>query len=120
MIKFGEFLIENNIITEEELKRALSQQTTGHYKFGESGFELGIIEEEQVDIVLRALTEEKNAGKKFGEVAEELGIISPDEVDEILELQEDIAIRLGEIVAMSGYVSKEEIEKCLEEFKKHG
>ncbi len=118
--RFGEFLIENHIITEEQLKRALSQQTTGHFKFGESAFELGILEDKQIDVVLKAMTEQEHAGKPFGEVAEALGLISPDDVDEVLEIQEQIAIRIGEILAMSGYVSKEQIEKCLRDFKQRG
>jgi hypothetical protein len=120
MIRFGEFLIENNVITEEQLKRALSQQTTGHYKFGESAFELGIIERKHIDTVLAAMTEEAYAGKNFGTVAKELGLLSPDEVDEVTALQDDIAIRLGEILAMSGYISKEEAERRLAEFMEKG
>ncbi len=116
MIRFGEFLIKNDVITEGQLKRALTQQTTGHYKFGESAFELGMIGSKQIDTVLAAMTEEAHAGKNFGTVAKELGLLSPDEVDEVVELQEDIAIRLGEILAMSGYISKEEAERCLAEF----
>ena len=119
-IKFGEFLIKRGKITEKQLKTALSQQAEEHYKFGETGLFFGKIEDDQVDIVLKAMTEEKHAGKKFGEIAKEMKFIFSDDIEEILELEEQINVRIGKILAMSGYISQKEVDRALREFKKSG
>ena len=117
IIKFGEFLINRKKITEEQLKRALSSQVEEHYKLGQIGKFIGKMEDKQIDIVLKAMMEENHAGKKFGEVAKELNFISSNDLHEILELQEEINIRIGKILAMSGFITQEEIDGCLKEFK---
>jgi len=117
-IKFGQFLIETKKITEEQLKRALSSQVEEHYKLGQVGKFLGKMEDEQVDLVLKTMTEEKHAGKKFGEVAIELNFITSNDLQEILEMEEEINIRIGKILAMSGFIAQEEIDKYLKEFNK--
>jgi hypothetical protein len=33
-----------------------------------------------------------------------------------LELEEEINIRIGKILAMSGFITQEEIDKCLKKF----
>lgn len=115
-IKFGQSLIGKKKITEEQLKRALSSQVEEHYKLGQIGVFLGKIEDEHIDIVLKAMMEENHAGKKFGEVAKELHFISSNDLHDILELEEEINIRVGKILAMSGFITQEEIDKCLKEF----
>ena len=116
-IKFGQFLINKKKITEEQLKGALSLQVEEHYELGQVAIFFGKMQDKQVDIVLKAMTEEKHAGKKFGEVAKELNFVSSSDLDETLELEEEINNRIGKILAMSGYITQEEIDKCLKEFK---
>ncbi len=116
-IKFGQFLIDKKKITEEQLKRALSSQVEEHYTLGQIGKFVGKMEDKQIDIVLKAMMEENHAGKKFGEVAKELNFISSNDLHDILELEEEINITVGKILAMSGYITQEEIDKCLKEFK---
>lgn len=115
-IKFGQSLIGKKKITEEQLKRALSSQVEEHYKLGQIGVFLGKIEDKHIDIVLKAMMEENHAGKQFGEVAKELHFISSNNLHDILELEEEINIRVGKILAMSGFITQEEIDKCLKEF----
>ncbi len=116
-IQFGQFLIDKKKITEKQLKRALSSQVEEHYKLGQIGKFLGNIEGKQIDIVLKAMMEENHAGKKFGEVAKELDFISSNDLQNILELEEEMNIRIGKILAMSGFITQEEIDECLKEFK---
>ena len=116
-IKFGEYLISRGKITEKQLKRALSSQAEEHYKLGQIGKFLGQMGDQQIDIVLKAMKEEKHVGKRFGEVAQRLKFISSHDLYEILEMQEEINIRIGKILAMSGFITQEEIDVCLKEFK---
>ena len=116
-IKFGEFLINREKITEGQLKSALSSQVEEHYKLGQIGKFIGKMEDKQIDIVLKAMMEDKHAGEKFGEVAKELNFISSNDLHEILELEEEINIRIGKILTMSGFITQEEIDECLKEFK---
>ena len=57
------------------------------------------------------------AGKKFGEVAAEHNYIVPSDIDKIMDVEEEINLRIGKIMVMSGYITQGECDKCYSEFK---
>lgn len=116
-IKFGQFLINQKKITEEQLNIALSSQSEEHIDLDQIVISLGKMEDKQLDKVVKALVEEKYAGQNIGEVARALNFISSDDLLEIRQLEEELNNRIGKISVMSGYITQEEIDKCLKEFR---
>jgi len=115
-VKFGQFLINNGEITEDQLNTALSLQLEEHYKLGQLACFSGKIDENQVSLILKAMTEEVYAGRKFGEVAMALDFISKGDLEEIVNLEDEVNIRIGEILVMAGYVTQDEFDKYYKEF----
>jgi len=114
--KFGQFLIDKKKITEEQLTRALSSQSEEQIEFGQIALSLEKMKPNQVDMLHKAMTEENHAEKSIGEVAVELNFISSNDLHEILEMEEALNNKVGRILAMSGYITQAEIDKCLKEF----
>ena len=54
--KLGEMLVEENLLTEEQLKKALSGQEKAGLKLGQCLFQQGIVSEQQIaDVLCRQL-----------------------------------------------------------------
>jgi len=115
-INFGQFLVNKNVITEEQLESALSSQTDDRFDFG---FLAGVDEkmkDYQIEFVLNAMKEEKNFGKKFSDVLRELEIMPPNDVDRIAKLENKIDNKIGETLVILNHISKEELNKYFKEF----
>tara|TARA_B100000959_G_scaffold229292_1_gene244931 strand:- start:1649 stop:2020 length:372 start_codon:yes stop_codon:yes gene_type:complete len=115
-INFGQFLVNKNVITEEQLESALSSQTDDRFDFG---FLAGVDEkmkDYQIEFVLNAMKEEKNFGKKFSDVLRELEIMPPNDVDRIAKLENKLDNKIGETLVMLKHISKEDLNKYFKEF----
>lgn len=62
------------------------------------------------------MTEEVYAGRKFGEVAMALDFISKGDLDDIVNLEDEVNIRIGEVLVMAGYVNQDDLDEYYKEF----
>ncbi len=113
---FGKFLIDKKMITEEQLKKALSLQKEERYELKDIANFSGKLTEKQIDMVFRGMKEEKYAGKEFCEVALEMNLITPNDVQDIMVLENEINIRIGKVLVELGHMKEEECHQCLTEF----
>jgi CheY-specific phosphatase CheX len=111
---FGQFLLEKNVITAEQLVQATKYQESINLKFGEYAHTMGYISDSDIQ---RLQDEQKNTDMMIGELAIQLGMIKPDQVREILTAQKNDHIFLGEVLAQLGFMSKEAVEKELALFE---
>ncbi|HYQ48482.1 MAG TPA: chemotaxis protein CheX [Thermodesulfovibrionales bacterium] len=112
---FGQYLLEKNLISAEQLLEAVRYQESQNLRFGEYAESRGYIT--KADIA-RILTEQKQTDLQFGQLAVRMGILSEDRVKEILVRQKNDHIMIGEAIVQKGFLSKDRIELELAAFKK--
>jgi type IV pilus assembly protein PilB len=121
--KLGEILVDEGIITQEQLDKAIRIQEQTGLKLGDVLVSDAIITQEQLinalDMQSKILTA-LNASidqkrKKLGEILIEKGIIDELQFERVLELQKESGRKLGELLVVEGLVTEEQIIEVLEE-----
>jgi hypothetical protein len=90
---FGQFLLNQQLITANELERALNAQKNTRVKLGVLAINRGFMTAEQVETVHQAQT---RMDKRFGEIAVELGFIEEAVINELLSAQPSAHLALGQ------------------------
>lgn len=134
-LRLGDLLVENKIITSEQLQQALAHQRTTGVKLGEALVALELVPEQELNQILaqqrrklrigdqmvaeglidveqlqRALDEQKRTGKKLGETLVNLGIVSEQQFLEFLSELLEIPL-----LDLHSYALKPELVKRLPE-----
>lgn len=145
--RLGDLLIEQEIVTDEEVKAALKVQgeSTPHLgdvlreqgklddagldfalqtqqmqrmKFGDLLVHQELVSEEDVQEALEA--QQANSDLPLGHILQEKGKIGSDHIETALEMQKRRKMRLGEILVEAGLVTEDDIEMALDEQKVRG
>ncbi len=110
---FGQYLVENGYITEDELADALEYQQKRIMRLGEIAVKQGYMTPEQVEKVNLA---QRKTDKFFGELAVEMGFLTEEQLQKIITIQKNNHIYLGEALVEKGYLTREQLERYLEDF----
>lgn len=110
--KFGELLVEAQIITEKQLNEALDFQKDSGKLVGELLVERGYITMEQRNKVLQSKAFQQHA-RKFGEVLIEENCITPQQLQDVLEHQQRAKSFIGEILIAMGYLDEDSRNQTL-------
>ncbi len=116
-MRFGDYLIEKDLISQEELDVALKFQTEKSLRLGALAVEDGLLTEQQLSTIMDHQREVEDAGL-FGEIAINMKFLSKEQVSSLLEKQKEYDHIIGQILVLSGALSKDEKEKELELFYK--
>ncbi len=113
--KLGEQLIDNGLITSEQLNHALKVSDEKNERLGEILVDLGYITLRQMT---DAITEQQkfqptSQRKKVGEILVESGIITKEHVSHALDIQKTKKQKIGQILVGLGYVTKEQVTDAL-------
>ena len=114
---FGEYLVEQNIIRQEDLDRALEIQKTDRIPLGQLAMQKGLIDNKQLFRILSRQRKPGEKDKSFGKLAVEMTFLSQEQVDTLLERQTHTNRLLGEILVSQGLVSQMELIKALKKFR---
>lgn len=106
--RLGEILIEGEIVTKEQLKKALEIQRKEKRLLGEILVDLGYIAKEKLDLALV-----RQFGSRLGEILVRNKMINFEQLHKALERQRDVNSPLGEILIALGYISEESLLKSL-------
>lgn len=112
---FGQFLLEQNVITRDQLLDAVEYQEAQNLKLGAYAVKKEFISQADVERI-NQLQQSKDL--RFGEAAVELGLLSKGQVEELITAQKNDRIYLGEAVVTKGHASQEQIDEALDNFKK--
>lgn len=102
--KLGELLVENGVLTEEQLMGALDAQKKERKLLGEIIVDLGFTTRENLDAVLA-----RQYGSKLGEILIGKGLISFERLEQALDEQKNSSKSLGEILIDKGYVTEADL-----------
>ncbi|MEX1030120.1 MAG: hypothetical protein WDZ91_08780 [Paenibacillaceae bacterium] len=111
---FGQFLLNQDLITSNELEKALIAQKDTRVKLGVLAINRGFMTAEQVEAVHQAQT---RMDKRFGEIAVDLGFIQEDIIDELLSAQPSAHLALGQALIDHEIMRYEAFSRALSQYK---
>lgn len=111
---FGNYLLEKNIITKEQLLVALEEQSKVHLKLGTLAIHEGYMTANEVDTIIIMQTHED---KKFGELAIAEGYLTQKQVDLLLEAQKPDYLLLGQVLIEQGILTNIQLETIIAEYQ---
>ena len=114
---FGEYLVEQNIIGEKDLARALEIQKTDRVPLGQLALQKGLIDNKQLFRILSRQRKPEEKNKSFGKLAVEMEYLNQEQIETLLERQTHTNRLLGEILVTQGLVSQMELIKALKKFR---
>lgn len=111
---FGNFLINQNIITPEQLITAISKEAASHLKLGTLAIYHNLMTSSEVDSVVIAQTHED---KEFGRLAIERGYLTEDQVQKLLTEQSPEYLLLGQILIEEGIITNADLENLIIDYE---
>ncbi len=111
---FGNYLLSNNYVTQEQLFAAMKKQASEHMKLGTRAIHAGLMTADEVDKVVLAQTQQD---KKFGELAIELGYLSNEEVIDLLKTLTPKFLLLGQILVDEGIISNADLVNIITDYR---
>lgn len=111
---FGQFLLEQQAVTGEQLLQAIQYQEKTRQKMGEVAIAEGLMTEMQV----REIHEkQKTTDKFFGDLALEAGYLNEDQLSRVVTLQKQSHMYLGEVLVKLELLAQEEVDRLLARFQ---
>lgn len=111
---FGNFLLEKNLITKEQLIQAIEIQKGEQLRLGTLAVHAGLMTAAEVNHI-HALQTQKD--KRFGEIAIELGYLTPIQIDKLLSSQKPSYLLLSQALVDLNYLSTEAFAQAMEEYQ---
>ncbi len=111
---FGQYLLEKNIITPQQLIEAVEYQESKNLKFGEYALSKSYLTEKDIE---RIQNEQKRVDMRFGELAVKLNILTTAQVQEILTRQKNDHIFIGEALLQKSFLTPDILQRELSLFK---
>lgn len=111
---FGHYLLNNGLLTSEQLHTALQLQQTTHVKFGVIAVDEGLLTSAQVEEIHE---KQKQQDKRFGEIAVDLGYLSNEQVEEMLTAQKKNHLLLAQAIVDQNYMTIDAFSNALTDYK---
>lgn len=112
---FGQYLIEQGVITHSALLEAIKLQDATNRKIGEVVAEMGLMSQADIARVHQA---QRNEDVRFGDKAVEMGFLSEEQLQQALTRQRNSHLYIGEALVKTGGLKEEQLGEYLERFKK--
>jgi len=112
---FGQFLIDNGYITQQQLFKGLEYQQEHMSRIGEIAIQKGYMTTKEVE---KIVLEQRRTDKLFGEIAILTGLLNFNQLETILTIQKFNHLYLGEALVEAGFLTKGQIDMYLSEYHK--
>jgi hypothetical protein len=112
-MRFGEYLLSRNLVTPEQLSRALESQRTYTRPLGKLAREMGYISRKENVQVLLENVRSKN---RYGDIAVERGLLTRQQVDELVEIQKRDSVMIGNLLVEDEVLTKKQLLGVLKDF----
>ncbi|MGI6588872.1 MAG: hypothetical protein ACOX2N_08955 [Peptococcia bacterium] len=112
---FGNYLLNKNLVTTEELKEALEYQKSIHVKLGILAINLGYMNSTQVQEVHQ---QQMKIDKRFGEIAIQLGYLNEHQLQNLLSTQKQGYLQLSQALVDKKFLTLDQLQNELENYKK--
>lgn len=111
---FGNYLLNQKLVTSEQLTEALELQKTTRLKIGVLAINAGYMTAEQIN---RVHEKQAMVDKRLGDLAVEMGYLTPEQLDELLHTQKTGHLLLGQALVDKGYMTNAQFEAALKDYK---
>jgi len=112
---FGNYLYYAGLTNWLTISRVLVWQRLGRPRLGEIGVRLGVLSENQRDIILR----QRPPGRNFGTIAIDLGYLTRLQAEGLALRQTRLQKKFGAILLEKGLVGDKQLNELLNRFTKH-
>ncbi len=117
MILFGEYLIQQGLVIEDDLDRALQSQARERVPVGQLAIQQGFLEQKGLLRVLNAQKRAVGKSKVFGRIAVGFGLMTEEQVNKLLKIQAENRKLLGVVLVSQGALSGAQLIKALKGYK---
>lgn len=111
---FGNYLLSNGYVTQEQLFSAMQRQADNHLKLGTLAIHAGYMNASEVD---DTVIHQTHQDRKFGELAVELGYMTDEQVMELLKEQKPAFLSLGQVLLDDGILSNSDFEQIINDYR---
>lgn len=114
---FGKLLLAEGLISEAQLREALSlQETRSFLRLGEILQNLGYLTAEQ----LATLIDKQQHSRRLGQILVHKGLLTPEQLAKAIDKQRGTDLLLGHLVVKLGYCDVEQVLEVLQEQRAFG
>lgn len=112
-VKFlGQYLLEQGLLSREQLLQALDEQRRCSPMLGELAVEAGLLDARQAQTIN---DRQRQEDKRFGDIATELGLLDSAQVEQLLALQKSRRRLFGEILIEHRMLTPAQLDQALSE-----
>jgi CheY-specific phosphatase CheX len=111
---FGQFLVEQNIVTAEALLHAINLQEKNNLKLGEMAVSIGLITQANIQ---QAHNAQMSKDMKLGDLLVEMGFLTITQLNDVITRQKNTHLYIGEALVQIGSMTNEDLQKHLDAFK---
>ena len=111
---FGQFLVEQRIVTSDALLDAINLQDKNNLKFGEMTVAMGLVTPADIQ---RAHDAQMSRDMKLGNLLVEMGVLTLVQMDDVVIRQKNTHLYIGEALVQIGALTNESLQKQLDAFK---
>lgn len=112
---FGRFLVEQKLISSEQLETALREQKKARVKLGLIAVSEKLLTQEQAEKVNRKQALED---KRFGDIAVEMGFLTDSQVERLLKLQGNPYLAFVQAITENDIMTLEEVEDAMDMYQR--
>ena len=113
---FGEFLLGQGLVEEDDLVCALDEQQKNKMPMGQMAVQKGLMDSKALFKVLTEQRKRVRDANDFGQIALEMGLLKQDQVEELVESQTTTSELVGNILVTKGLLSREQLVQMLREY----
>lgn len=111
---FGQFLVEQGIVTSEALLNAINLQDRSNLKLGEMAVAMGLITPTDIQ---RAHQAQMARDMRLGDLLVEMGLVTPNQLNDIVTRQNNTHLYVGEALVQGGALTRDGLRKQLDAFE---
>jgi len=111
---FGQFLVENSLVSREALLKAIELQDQKNLKLGEMAISTGYVTQADIE---RAHNAQMSKDMKLGDLLVEMGILTLNQLNDVITRQKNTHLYIGEALVLVGALSSAKLQQHLDEFK---
>jgi CheY-specific phosphatase CheX len=111
---FGQFLVENDLVSRKALLKAIDLQEQVNLKLGEMAISIGYATKADID---RSHNVQLSKDTRLGDLLVEMGILNLKQLDDIVTRQKNTHLYIGEALVRVGALSSDQLQEHLDAFK---
>lgn len=111
---FGQYLVEQNLVSREVLLKAIELQDEKNLKLGEMALSMGLLTEKDIE---RAHNAQMSKDMKLGDLLVDMGILTLGQLDEVINRQKNTHLYIGEALVQVGAITTDQLLQHLKAFK---